>query len=254
MNNLSSQTECDDTSDDISDDVLDSILTCQLLQTRWVQETDLARREVYGQAYQAAVERLFELLEQDLERIARGWVRSGIAPDIHSLKYNLFTPIFQALPKLRVDPERNVRNLLLTIARRGIYDMYRQDMCGASSRSSSSSMVDSDSMQMWSQLPSTYGYFQLDYDVDRASLNAEDTWINVIDNQECLDAISQFWARALVEIDRQIVALRLRDLTFKEITRRLGSGWGESAVRQRYHRVILRTRQHLQAIGLICQI
>lgn len=247
MSNLSNHTEQDDT----SDDVLDSILTCQSWHTQWVQERDPAQREIYGQEYKAAVERLFELLEPYLERIAIGWLRSGIAPDVHSLKYSLFVPIFHALPNIQVDPQKNVRNLLLTIARHGIYNMYRQDIGGTSSRSRSS--MDDDMVHMWSHSYSTAGHRQSNDEVDQASIEVEDTWISMVDNREYLGAIARFWEHALVPVDKEIVKLRLRDLTFKEIVYRLDSRWEESTIRQRYHRVIIRTRQHLQAIGLMRQ-
>ena len=249
MNTPSNQTDLDDTSSDVHD----SIVACQLWHARWIRETDPAQREIYGQAHRAAVEQLFELLDPYLERIALGWLRSGMAQDISSLKYSLFVPIFQALPGLRIDPEKNARNLLLMIARHGIYDMYRQDMHGTSGRSKSSS-TDGDTTHMWPRASSLDSYRQATDEVDQASIEAEDTWIAMIDNREYLDAITRFWEHALVPVDKEIIGLRLRDLTFKEIAGRLAPGWEESTVRQRYHRVIVRTRQHLQAIGLIHQI
>jgi DNA-directed RNA polymerase specialized sigma24 family protein len=223
----------DDDPLDSTGTVLETVLAYQAAYQRWLPESDPHARETYKRECHALAEQLFLLLHKDLARIAARWLQSGIAPDHQSLTLNMFTIVFCALPHLTVDPQKNVRGLLLTIARRGMYDQYRQLSHDPGSRLVSS--------------PISSGQ---DY-VDPQSPDAEETWIHTIDNRTLLAEIACFWAATLSRIDREIVILRLRAWSFQEIARKFEGQWGEVALRQRYHRAIRRTRIYLRSIGML---
>lgn len=103
------------------------LIASQQLYHEWESATEDEERNLFKTKYQTYVESLWEELADDLRKIALGWKRSGLAPDTETLALALFTHIFLAIPKLQIDPTQNVRNLLLTIARRGLIDDYRKD-------------------------------------------------------------------------------------------------------------------------------
>lgn len=229
---------------DMSDDLLDAVILFQTLHAQWALEDDTARRAAASAACQAAAERVFALLEPSLEGVARRWMGSGLAPDIQSMKLNLLTAIFLQLPRLRIDPERNLRALLLTVARYGVYDLYRADMDAADRRSRAVS-------DLWSGGATSRLRQRLLADAAACDDRLEDTLVERLDQRHLLEVIQLFWERALGTTDLRIVAMRLRDQPFRTIARALGAGWTEEAARQRYHRIICRTRHHLHAIGLL---
>ncbi|HEU4326625.1 MAG TPA: hypothetical protein VFS21_26025 [Roseiflexaceae bacterium] len=229
---------------DTSDDLLDAVILFQTLYAQWSLEHDTARRAAASAACQDAAERVFALLEPSLEGLARRWMGSGLASDIQSMKLNLFAGIFVQLPRLRIDPERNPRALLLTVARYGVYDMYRADMDAAERRNRAVS-------ELWSGGAAGRLRQRLLIDSVACDDGLEDALIEQLDQRRLLEAIRLFWQHALNAVDLRIVDLRLRDQPFRTIARTLGSGWTEEATRQRYHRIICRTRNHLRAIGLV---
>ncbi len=229
---------------DMPDDLLDAVILFQTLYAQWSLEDDTVRRAAASAACRAAAERVFALLEPSLEGLARRWMGSGLASDIQSMKLNLFAGIFVQLPRLRIDPERNPRALLLTVARYGVYDMYRADMDAAERRSRAVS-------ELWSGGTVSRLRQRLLADSAACDDGLEDAAIERVDQRRLLEAIRLFWERALSAVDLHIVALRLRDQPSRAIVRALGPGWTEEAVRQRYHRIICRTRNHLRAIGLV---
>ncbi|GAB4215036.1 MAG: hypothetical protein OHK0022_54420 [Roseiflexaceae bacterium] len=229
---------------DMPDDLLDAVIAFQSLYARWGLEQDAAGRAAASAACQAAAERVFALLEPSLEGLARRWMGSGLASDVQSMKLNLFAAIFVQLPRLRIDPERNLRALLLTIARYGAYDMYRADIDAADRRRRA--MDD-----LWSGDSPSRLRQRLIADATVCDDGLEDALIERIDQRRLLEVIQLFWESALGTADLRIVALRLRDQPFRTIAQFLGAGWTEEAVRQRYHRIICRTRNHLRAIGLL---
>lgn len=243
-----------------NDFLLAIVLDCQRHYRAWSEATDEKTQAERAILYRDYAEQLYQLLQDDLHRIARRWLRSGLAPDITSLALNMFTCIFIALPKLHIDPEKNVRSLLLLIAQRGMYDDYRTTMSDRL-RQRVKPAVDDASLdsgeqgaRMWPDDPGSSGSsnFSMQQDlIDPASIESEDRLIQKIDGQKYLSVILDYWKHALSPVDRQIVDLRLKDIAFKDIVVHLGAGWQETAVRQRYRRVLLRTRSYLCTIGLL---
>ncbi len=108
------------------DPVVALVPRCQAAYIAW-SAAEEAERNAFIDAYRLLLEELWALLAPDLRQITRGWMRSNMAPDAESLALNMFGNIVFVLPKLQIDPQRNVRNLLLLIARRGLIDEYRRN-------------------------------------------------------------------------------------------------------------------------------
>ncbi|HEX5688461.1 MAG TPA: hypothetical protein VFX76_00565 [Roseiflexaceae bacterium] len=240
------------------DPIVDLTLRCQQCFHIWKAATGLPQHEACGAEYRAQVEELWIMLADDLRRVARGWIHSHIASDLESLAMNLFGNIVLSLPRLRIDPNRNVRNLLLTVARRGqIDDYWRAYSSGPQQQTTTNEQVNE--TQMWQQ-PGTQAFCGASFDmpqdiIDPASLNIEEHLVAEIDQQAILETVwREYWPSELSALEFTIMELRWRlepPKSFRQIAEHLGKGWSEDAVRQRHFRIITATRAYLRERGLI---
>jgi DNA-directed RNA polymerase specialized sigma24 family protein len=240
-----------------SDPVVRLVLHCQQHYRTWAA-APAHQQEACSAEYSELLEQLWFRLADDLRRMARGWIHSHMAPDIESLAMNLFANIVVSLPKLRIDPARNVRNLLLTVARRSQIDEYRRVYSSGLQHQSAAGANPADA-HMW-QPPGSHtqseGSLDLQQEViDPNSTNIEERLILQIDQQSILETVwRDYWPRKLSKIDFLIMELRWRldpPSSFREIAGRLGAGWTEDTVRQRHFRIISATRDYLRERGLI---
>lgn len=231
------------------DDIALAAITCQARYHCWAQSTEPALREALRQAHHAAAEQLLALLWDDLSRIARAWARSEIASEQSSLVLNLFGSILLELPRLHIDPRRNPRNLLLQVARYGVYDQYHAETEHGPRRATSGDSTNGNETQYARVF---LGPDALDEYADADSYVAEDRLLQMLDDAHCLRTIFAFWQRELNASDRLIVELRLQERQFREIATLLGAN--VSAVRQRYHRAIVRTREYLSRCGCFAAV
>lgn len=233
-----------------AEDVYSAAIACQLAYHQWAQACDQAEQAVWSTTYHEAAGELLELLRPDLERLARKWYRSMIASDTASLTLNLFTALVLALPHLRLDPEKNTRNFLLTVAHRRTIDFYRQDGETGPRRKQTADDEREHRLMIVHQNAFQDDIWPQDA-VDSTSFDAEDTWIRTLDDNACIKAIAAYWHDALNAVDRQIMLLRLKDATFRDIAQQLEKPLEEGTVRQRYRRIIQHMRARLRQIGLL---
>jgi DNA-directed RNA polymerase specialized sigma24 family protein len=246
------------------DPIVDLVLQCQHEYIMWKAEHDQGQAELLGAKCRQSLEALLNLLFDDLRYAARGWLRSNIASDPETLALNMFANIVFQLPKLHIDPQRPVRNLLITVARRGLIDEYRRTYSNGPRRQSSSSSQDippqtgTPDARMW-QTPGdlTNQSSSLDAHTELSDQKAEaveDGIVSRISGQSILQAVWEYWQRNYSGFDLQIMQLRWQmepPRTFMEIATRLGPGWLEATVRQRHKRIMDATRKYLREQGLI---
>ena len=246
------------------DPIIDLVLQCQQEYILWKTEQDQEQAEELGAKYRQSLEALLSLLFDDLCYAARGWLRSNITSEPETLALNMFANIVFQLPRLHIDPQRPVRNLLITVARRGLIDEYRRTYSnGPRSQSPSSEQTyppqtGTPEARMW-QTPgeSINQSSSLDSHTefpDQKTGAVEDRIVNRINRQSILHAIWEFWDRNYSGFDLQIMHLRWQidpPRPFMEIATRLGPGWLEATVRQRHKRIMDATRKYLREQGLI---
>src|SRR5205814_8442168 len=98
------------------------VLRYQEIYHSWSAETLAPRRAALRTALHACQEELWLLLAEPLLRVAHGWLRSGMARDmwacptsypnredvLRSLAMNMYLHVIDALPQVRVDPNKNL--------------------------------------------------------------------------------------------------------------------------------------------------
>jgi len=206
-------------------------LQCQQTYRAWADALDPTVHAARGDAHRQSLERLWEAIAPDLRKVAHGWIRSGMAPDIESLALNMFSYIVFKLPTLSFNLQRNVRGLLVTVARRGLIDEYRRSYAVSSKRQPRQFVSLDDKTDL--------------ADDDRSDI--EGTSIHKIDGNRVLTEVQEYW-RSLNPEETLIMRLRWQTdppCSFREIAQQMGSGWVEDAVRQRHHRIMNATRKHL---------
>ncbi len=250
-------------SNQIPDPIVPLVLRCQQGYAAWVEAVEAGQREELGTQYRQSLEELYEMLADDLRKSARAWVRKT-GYDVEALALNQFGGIVFALPKLDIDPKRNVRNLLLLIGRRGLIDDYRRTISTGPRRRSN--QIDQDrapepgapEARMWrapgeqaSQVTSLDALPDL---ADTRGASVEERTARQLDNRSILDAAWEFWHHTYAGIDLQIMMLRYEiepPRSFSEVAEQLGTGWIEATVRQRHKRMLDATRKYLRERGLI---
>jgi DNA-directed RNA polymerase specialized sigma24 family protein len=209
--------------------------------------------------YRNKLDELWGMLRSDLLKIARGWTRSNMG-DLDSLALGLFAEIVFELPELKLDPTRNVRNFLKTVARRGLIDQYRSLSDGPKPSKAAEDTAEAvaQELRMWPAAsvnpPRSSSLDQQAETADPQSLQIEEQLVKRIDQQTILRTIWEYWPRVLEPDDLKIVRLRwLEDPpgAFRDIATALGPGWMEDTVRQRHHRIMKDTRKYLRELGLI---
>lgn len=222
------------------DDLRRAVEAFQELHLRLSIERDIALVQSWHQERHARAVGIYGMLKADLERVARGWAHSNIAADVESLTLNLFACIFIALPSVRIDDEKNLRGLLLTIARRGAYDQHRRDQAGSRSREVGRfiSLDACDAERPWLA-------------ANPQSHDAEDRWIRAIEGRQLARTIREHWKSTLSDVDWRIVVLRLQDTSYRDIVREIGGELTEAGARKRFQRIVERTREYLHVRGLL---
>jgi RNA polymerase sigma factor (sigma-70 family) len=254
-------THSEQSSDDQYENLAELVLLCQQSHTDWSGASSEATADARAQ-HGVYLEQLWAAIADDLRRVARGWMRSNIAPDVESLALNMFTDIVFSLPSLSIDPKRNVRKFLITVARRRLIDEYRRISPVPKRRASQSSdeplTPGAAGARMWQTgQDAEYAAAAADLDAglaDEASFTAEERLASRIDHQALLAAIWSYWPKSLAEDDLRIVQLRWETdppRSFREIARQMGKDWGEATVRQRHHRILKATRAYLHSRGLL---
>jgi hypothetical protein len=229
--------------------------------------SDRGSREALAHVQGLLLEQIFLALREPLLALARGWTRSLLFREqvatnsyrhaLESLAMSAFGDIAAALPACRIQPGRAIAPYLIQIARNNLYDQERAIYEGSEQRHvGQASQAASESAAMWprsSEAPrGIWGAAGLDEPEDPAGL--EDRLIARCDNQRLRQAAEAFWRAKLSQHDRRIVALRLSGeapAPFETIAEQLGPGWTAAAVRQRYHRALVRTRTYLVDQGLV---
>lgn len=233
----------------------DLVLFCQETYRAWEAAVEPVVRAGWGERYRAYTERLWYALADDLRVAARAWMNSGIASDIESMALHLFSCLIPELPKLRIDPARNVRNFLLTVARRSLIDEYRKSYKPRQSSPSTNETTPTARLtRMWHALVGrgSQTAVVLEELADQRSHEAETILIEAIDRQHLLSIVHNYWNEHLAATDLRIMHLRYDTdppMQYDDIAQRLGNGWTSMAVRQRHHRVMKATREYLQGMG-----
>jgi len=205
----------------------------------WAAEQDAAAHEQCSIICRQWLEKLWHEIAPDLRPVARGWLRSGIALDSESLAMNMFTYIVEKLSTLNIDPQRNVRGLLVTVARRGIIDDYQHSYAVSPKRHPSRIAVSFDT------IPDL---------IDHQNSDVEVQVMYRIDHTVVLETVWGYWKSSLVQDDMKIMHLRWQidpPCSFRDIAQQMGAGWIEDTVRQRHHRIMNATRKHLRDRGLL---
>ena len=214
---------------------------------------------------QVVLEQLYLTLEPDLRKLAGGWIRSmqfqqiaatnEFSAAFEALTLSAFGAIVEALPTLKVDPARNVRGLLITIARNDLYDQeYKVYHPGLHQRVEPDAPLvsgDRDSA-MWQ--PSSGEILTPAETKDTASTDFEEVIISRDRLQHVWPIVEEFWHRTLPPEDLWLIRMRwFHDppVPFKDIARHLGAGWTEAAVKERHYRILKRTREYLKEQGLL---
>jgi hypothetical protein len=211
---------------------------------------------------------LYYALEPDLLTLAKGWMRSMQFRDFAStrsyqealstLAKSAFGAIVDAIPTLRIDPERNVRKLLITISRRDLYDQEHK-IYNSNHRLSpkKESQVQSGELAaaMWqstaeqSDTENIYSDIKDENSTDFEEKLLQQDWVDTI-----WPVVEGFWQQRLSPDDRWLIQLRwfqTPPVPFKDIAQQLGPGWTEAALKQRHHRILRKTFQYLQSQNLV---
>lgn len=227
---------------------------CQQGYAAWQAAEDAATWQRLRDEHKQLLEQLWQTLQPDLERGALRWRRSGMAPDLRSLAMGMFVHIIGELPRLRLDPDRNVRHLLLKVAQHRTVDEYRRSFSdGPQARGDAgpAPAPGAPEAQMWAEPSGPVDLFALDREqelVDPQTLDAESQIVARLDLRRVVDLLWRYWPERLPQHDLQIMRLRWRvepPVPFSEIARLLGDGWEEDTVRQRHHRILRDARRFL---------
>jgi RNA polymerase sigma factor (sigma-70 family) len=233
------------------------VLLCQRSYADW-SEAPAAASAAAREQYRGYLEQLWELIAEDLRVVARGWIRSNLAPDIESLALNMFANIVFSLPRLQIDPDRNARKFLITVARRRLIDEYRRSYVASGRRlprPGDDPAPGAPAARMWQ--PPAGAPAAADPQsgaADAESYSAVERVAARLDQQALLAAIWAYWPKSLSSDDLRIVRLRWQSdppCSFREIAQQLGPGVSEDTVRQRHHRILKATRAHLRESGLL---
>jgi len=235
--------------------------------------TDPVQRKQLMAVQREALEQLFTDLHLPLFKLAQGWGRSlmiqeqlAAGNDYHdaleSLTMSAFGDIAAALPNCKLDPDGNICQFLVQIARHKLHD---QQYKIYSDPPHIQQQNEAHEYSMWPPLTAKIeGVWEcaagnedqsyLAEPEDPASIDFDTQLIQNQANQAYLRAILDYWYNDLPLEERVIVMLRWtvdEPFSFKAIARCLGKGWTPAAARQRHHRILQRTYRHLIQHGLI---
>jgi len=226
---------------------------CQDHWGMWASVDDEPQRQIMRDAHKLYLEQLWVALEPYLRRVAYNWLRSNLAPDVDSLTQSMFSYVIEALPRLRLNPEKNPISYLMTIAWRGCYDEYGRYYDVRRVRRRPSDQLDEEGDE---EAEGSKGLrFNEELPVQLADQQAElaDRVIDQLAETTVLQAVRVYWHTLAVDNQRIMEWRSFVDppRSFKEIAADLGPGWTEAAARKRYSRVMEATRDHLKKHGLL---
>jgi len=219
------------------------------------------------------LEQLYADLHQPLFKLAQGWGRSLMIQEqlaagnsyhdaLESLTMSAFGDVALALPRCKLDPDGNVCQFFVQIARHKLHDqqykiysdpprVYQQDEAHEYSMwPPLTSKIDG----VWESAAGKEDQSYLAEPEDPASIDFDNQLIRNRDNQVYLRAVLHYWQTELPLEERVIVTLRWmveQPFSFKAIARCLGQGWTAAAARQRHHRILQRTHTYLIEQGLV---
>lgn len=157
-----------------------------------------------------------------------------------------------------VDPSRNVRGLLITIARRDLFDQERISSSKRREQSRPDQALpapgDRDGAMWWSEHDMRGGEHAAAEPKDPASSDFEERLIANDQLRRAWPHVLAYWQQTLPPEDLWLLIARWYHdppIPFKDIAELLGAGWSEAAVKQRHHRILKRTRTYLQEQGLL---
>jgi RNA polymerase sigma factor (sigma-70 family) len=236
-------------SNNSSDPIVALVLRCQACYRTWQEANEWEQASVLYMQYDEHLQELWKLIAPDLHKIAYTWKESNIEPDVETQALNMFTDICLALPRLPIDPTRNVRSYLLSIARYRLIDIWRHQSKrprrqGKNHPSDTELHSGSLDARMWLEPPRAVN----------SGGDGTDSVIASIDDKQILQAIFAYWKKSLSRHDYRIMYLRYvydTQYSYHEIAKDLGQGWTEPTVRQRHFRIIKATRKYLREQGLI---
>jgi hypothetical protein len=259
----------------LSDDLYVVATSYQNIFKAWSLEIDQDRREHWRNLLRPHLEQLWKLLEDKLVEVACGLLWTGMAQDLltnpdsypflsdvhNALAVNLFYHVIDRLPKLPIDPNKNLLGLLLVAARRGFLTenrrIYHKIVRYSIRKKSSRAPTSGDREEaLSSERSSTASYLRSHFNlVELADPQCDDIAGDVVaalHRKGCWEAMPAFWRKHRRSEDRFIFEARcLAEVPtpFKKIAERLGPGWTEAAVRVRYHRVVREIRRYLTKLG-----
>jgi hypothetical protein len=234
------------------------------------------RYEALGAAVRECLYVLWMLLAEPLLRVAAGWTDSGQFEELmgtrtrgdalEALAMGMFVNIIEALPRLIIDPEKNVLGLLLTIARRGISrenrQIYRDTPRKAAAKTSRPNPLPGTPDASMAPLPvSASGPMGvIDGEsgeqvepVDPESLEIEELLLRACHHQDCWNALRE-WMDTLSRENLLILKSRWfvdPPISYEDIAQLLGAGWTAAAARRRMSRMLDAAAQWLRERGLL---
>lgn len=243
--------------------LLAAVQEYQRLYAYWSTTDDLLEREQTRLQLGQVQEILWSLIAGSLFQIAKGWAGSVIGKEhiaaqgndaLNSLALSLYIYVAEELPKLVIDPSKNVMGLLMTIVRRRLIDEQRKNMRDLSGPRSSTAgpfaAHAAPESTMWPARVAAepiYSGEALQDIIDPQSKDIEEQLVDRLYSQALWEDIQLYWQRTLTREDQCIVRRWERDppTPFRAIAESLGPGWTESMIRQRHYRIMRRTRQYL---------
>lgn len=257
--------------EDPAEQVLDTemfgrlVIAYQRAQSEWRGAEPGPEKEALRERVSQAVLVLWPELAAVLRPVARQWARSHqmSAPAAESWQLavedattNLCLEILDQIPRLAIRPEDNLPGLFRTIARRREIDAYRRLTRAIEERPPGGQRPDEPPADERS--PRRTRVIPLDETLLQscADLFGQEFESQIVEREyqyQLRDAILAFWRGHLSSHEALIIQERfLRDppTAHNEIAQILGSPWTSESIRTRLHRILKRTRDHLQAINL----
>lgn len=223
----------------------------------------------WRQTMSDAIDELYRALEPDLQKLAGGWIRSKqfhqiagtreFSAAVRTLAMSAFSAIIDSLPMLRIDPNRNVRKLLITIARRDLYDQERKIFNpGPRDQIKHDGPLkpgDPDAAMWQPRHEALSNKVTASIELkDGASTDFEEQIIDRDRSQRLWPIVTEFLQENLSPEDLWLIQMRWfhePPMPFKAIAQHLGEGWSEAAVKERHYRILKRTRKYLHDQGLL---
>lgn len=238
--------------------LFDLVSRCQVYYLQLEQERDAAAQTRLKDELAAVGYELWEELRGALIHKVRRKVRrrmSGAFRDalnnpasypnydnaVEALAKSSMLGLFEAIPRIKLDPSKNVQAYLTTVAWYGLVDM-EKEIYDEYRKQRETPIIQVSLEYMLSAVDDGHQHEELLRDE-----RTPDVVSQVIDEQ-LSHALTIFFASTLSVEDQRIVAARLQTppVSYEGIVAQLGKGWTTAAARQRFARAMRRTRVFLQ--------